>query len=115
MLIIFKDGSKSKGPSRSNPKNWKDKTIKEGSVISRVDILYCTENASVVGIQFFDKEGKVLVQAGGDLEDYKEEDNYTHETIKLTQNERLVGFRSCSQGHDDGCHSNVQFAIGARK
>ncbi len=111
---MFSDGTHSQADASAVPEQeWVTKTLPEGSMIKRYELMQSQIDSCLHGIKFLDKKGKVLL-AGGDIENPLAR-NSTLMRVKehmLRDDEKLVGFKSGQRKYKDARHYDLQFVVG---
>ena len=112
MQFIFSDQSRTQADVQGcDLTKFVDEFIPEEAQISKVQLIYDSQNSILVGLRFTDREGMSLLDVG-DVDSYKTiPKQFTMKQLPLGMNERLVGVKSGQRGEGLGFHCDLQFMI----
>ena len=72
--------------------------IPDGSTISKVQMMSCGKSYRLMGLNFFDKYGKILCSFGL-IDDVNARNTCKIKEFSLNEDERIVGFKSLKVDH----------------
>ena len=112
MQFIFSDLSRTQADVQGcDQTKFVDEFIPDGAPISKVQLIYDSQNSIIVGLRFTDREGMSFLDVGN-VDAYKTiPKQFAMKWLPLGMNERLVGVKSGQRGEGLGFHCDLQFMI----